>query len=361
MKTRTTTIRSELVWALLKSTGAAVLCMLFLCVIMIIASLSRSFAVYFNKHIFEFIILFLFVFSIIIIVFFLQLVKSRINYLEEITKTLDRISEGNLDIHIPVKTTDELGKMANTVNVMALKLKTAIDEERASEKTKNDLITNISHDLRTPLTSALGYLELMSKIEYSDEAELRRYSHIAYDQCKGLKVLIDDLFEFSKLKNPGILIDKRKINIGELLEQVILGFIPEFNEAEMEYRMFFSSEKLIVNIDPILLKRVFENLSNNAIKYGREGKYVDFELYEENREVVIKIINYGKPIPDTDLPYVFDRFYRADKSRSGRKSGSGLGLAIAKSIIELHDGSIGASSIGGRTIFEVRLKLDTVA
>lgn len=333
-------------------------CIFLLCIVMIMASASRQFAIFFNKHIFAFILLFLYIFTVLTIAFFLLLIRKSVLYLEEITKTLDEISEGNLEIQIPVKTTDELGKMAETVNNMAYKLRTAIEEERRLEKSKNDLITNISHDLRTPLTATLGYLDLITRMDCNDEEKLRRYSDIAYNQCKDLKKLIDDLFEFTKLSNSGMTIVKTRVSIGALLEQVVLGFIPVLEEAGMEYRLLFPKEKLMVNADPLLLTRVFDNLVNNAVKYGREGKYLDVELDKENDEAVIRIINYGKPISDIDLPYVFERFYQADKSRSGQGEGSGLGLAIVKSIIELHNGSVRASSMDNRTVFEVRLKID---
>jgi len=331
LKNKNATIRAELIGALFASVGLSVLCMLVICFAMIVASASMAFAIFFNENVFAFIILFLIIFATLTIVFFLILIKKRIQYLEEIISALGNISEGNLNISIPVKTKDELGRMADTVNVMAYQLKTTMEEERRLEKSKTD---------------------------FKDEEKLRRYISIAYEQCKELNMLIGELFEFSKLSNPGMVISKAPISMREILEQVILGFIPTIEEAGMEYRLFFPDDKLIVNVDPLLLTRVFDNLVNNAIKYGREGKYLDVELNKENDEAIVKIINYGEAISDVDLPYVFERFYRADKSRSGKKKGSGLGLAIVKSIVELHNGTIAVISTDKRTVFEVRLKID---
>jgi len=324
---------------------------------MIVASLSKQFAIFFFQHFIPFVILFFIIFSFLLIVFFLLLVRNKILYIEEITKTLDKISEGNLAIDIPVRTTDELGKMAKTVNNMACKLKLSIEEERRLEKTKNDLITNMSHDLRTPLTSTLGYLELITQMDYKDEEKLRQYSNIAYQQCKDLKNLIDGLFEYSKLSNSELKINKTSISLGEFLEQVVLTFMPALSEAEMEYRLFFINEKIIIEADTVLLARVFDNLISNAIKYGREGKFLDIRLDKENDEAVVQIINYGNSISDTDLPYVFEKFYRADKARSGHNEGSGLGLAIVKSIMEMHKGTIGTSRSDNKTVFEARFKI----
>lgn len=355
MRANTSTIRVKLLLALLSSVGMAVICMIFLSVLMILASASREFAIFFNTHLFLFVVIFLLIFAILTIVFFQLLIGKRIKYLEEITKSLDGIRQGNLQVNIPVQSSDELGKMAETVNDMAYQLKTSLEEERRLEKTKNDLITNVSHDLRTPLTSALGYLQLLTNLEYQDEEQMRKYSTIAYHQCNNLKVLIDDLFEFTKLSSPGIILTKRLINVKELLEQIVLGFMPSFMEAGIEYRFQVPDDKIQIEADPILLKRVFDNLISNAIKYGKEGRYLDVELCREDSDVVIRIINYGQTIPESDLPYIFEKFYRVDKSRTDMAGGSGLGLAIVKSIIDLHDGSITVDSRENRTMFEVRV------
>lgn len=336
----------------------ASICMFFLCIIFIIASASLEFAIFFNQHLFAFISLFFVIFVILMVVFFLVLIENKVKYLEEITKTLEIISGGNLDIHIPAKTSDELGQMAETVNNMAFKLKMAIEEEKRLKKSKNDLITNISHDLRTPLTSTLGYLDLIRKKECNEDESLHHYSNIAYIKCKELKILIDDLFEYSKLNNAGMMLCKIRISLRELLEQVIIGFIPVFIKAEMEYRLFFTDEKLMVSVDPVLMSRVFNNLINNGINYGKEGKYLDIELQKENNLAVIRFINYGKIIPECDLPYIFEKFYQVDKSRSRRDGNSGLGLAIVKSIVDLHNASIEVNSLDKRTVFEVRLRID---
>lgn len=373
MKGKPTTIRKELTWSLIKGAGLASVCMLFMCMLMIIASLSRPFALFFNRHVFLFIILFLILFSVLTITFFIMLIRNRIEYLEAITKTLDTISGGDLEVDIPVISNDELGKMAHTVNTMAYKLKSSLEEERRLEQTKSELITNISHDLRTPLSSVLGYLELIIKTDFTREDELKRYANIAYNQCRDLKVLIEELFEFTKLSNSGIKPNKKHISVGELLEQVITGFIPVFDKCGMEYRLFFPNEKIYIEADPILIKRVFDNLIGNAINYGKEGKYLDIELSADTGTAVdtvvetaaetavgtavVRFVNYGDPIPDESLPRIFEKYYRVNMSGSCQTGSSGLGLAITKSIVELHGGSVNASNKDGRTVFEVRLPL----
>lgn len=144
-------------------------------------------------------------------------------------------------------------------------------------------------------------------------------------------------------------------NLVELLGQLVSHFEYQFNREEMKSRINFSEDKLIVNADARKLARVFENLLSNAIKYGKDGYYVDIVTKLEGKSAVIQVINYGQSIPSIDLPYIFDRFYRVEKSRNSNIGGSGLGLAITKNIVELHEGTIVAYSDNEKTVFEVRL------
>ncbi|MHA6529325.1 sensor histidine kinase [Paenibacillus sp. BAC0078] len=354
MKNKLGTIRYKLILIFFTSAALTGLCMFLIFTALIKASENHPFAVFFMQNYIVFSLILFVILVLLMIGFLLLMTRKSIVYLEDITKTLETISKGDLEVNIPVKSSDELGKLATTVNSMVYKLKILMEEEKSWEKTKNDLITNLSHDLRTPLTSILGYMELIANLKYTDEENLKHYAGITFQKCNELKVLIDNLFEYSKLTNSELTINKHMLNLGELVEQVILGFIPALSEAEMEYRLFFSNEKIMMNADPLLLVRVFDNLISNAIKYGSEGKYLDIELSKANNEALIRIINYGEPIPDGDLPFVFERFYKADKSRLEQTNGSGLGLAIVKSIIEMHGGTVTVSNWDGRTAFEVR-------
>lgn len=191
-----------------------------------------------------------------------------------------------------------------------------------------------------------------------DEVELIYYIDIVYEKAKRLNLLINDLFELTKMKNSNIDIKKSKINLGELIGQVTAYLNYQFDKADMEPRLYFYDENIIVNADSEKLVRVFENLLTNAIKYGKDGHYVDITSKIEGNMAVIKVINYGKSISDIDLPYIFDRFYRVEKSRNSKVAGSGLGLAITKSIIELHNGKISAYSSEEKTVFEIKLPID---
>ncbi|MDZ5253646.1 HAMP domain-containing sensor histidine kinase [Clostridium sp. LIBA-8841] len=268
------------------------------------------------------------------------------------------MASGDLEHVIDIKPNNYTKNLADNINSISSQLKERTIEEKRAQQTKNDLITNVSHDLRTPLTSIIGYLEVMESGKYRDEVELMYYIDIVYEKAKRLNLLINDLFELTKMKNSNIDIKKSKINLGELIGQVTAYLNYQFEKANMEPRLYFYDENIIVNADSEKLVRVFENLLTNAIKYGKDGHYVDITSKIEGNMAVIKVINYGQSISDMDLPYIFDRFYRVEKSRNSKVSGSGLGLAITKSIIELHNGKISAYSSEEKTVFEIKLPID---
>ncbi|MDX5683811.1 sensor histidine kinase, partial [Clostridioides difficile] len=148
-----------------------------------------------------------------------------------------------------------------------------------------------------------------------------------------------------------------EINLVELLSQVVSQFEIYFKQEFMVSRINFNEEKLIVKADPNKLVRAFENLITNAVKYGKDGHYVDIVTEKKEDMAVVKVINYGEPIPVLDLPNIFDRFYRVEKSRNRNVGGSGLGLAITKNIVNLHNGEITVSSDKYQTVFEVQLPI----
>ena len=265
------------------------------------------------------------------------------------------MASGDLDRLIEVKSKGDIKNLVENINNISKQLKERTIEERKAQQTKNDLITNVSHDLRTPLTSIIGYLEIIDNDKYKDEVRLRYYVSIAFEKAKALNVLINDLFELTKMQNNTINLYKADINLVELLGQIVAGFEYQFKHADMQSRLDFSEDKLIVNADAGKLVRAFENLLSNAIKYGKDGFYVDVTTKLEENMAVVQVINYGQAIPSIDLPHIFDRFYRVEKSRSSDIGGSGLGLSITKNIIELHDGKISAYSNNDKTIFEVKL------
>lgn len=294
--------------------------------------------------------------GVVFFVFYVILLsRGSVLYLLQITKAVQQVAKGNFGVEIPVKTRDELGDLADNINLMSRQLHQSITEERIAVQTKNELITNVSHDLRTPLTSVIGYLRLVEDDRYKDEVELRYYINVAYEKSRRLERLVNDLFEYTRMSYGGAKLNFTEINIVELLGQLTTEVSLQCRDENLDIRATFGTDKIVILADGDKLMRVFENLVSNAIKYGKDGKKIKIEVGKEARSAVIRIVNYGPPIPAVDLPHIFDRFYRVDKSRSDETGGTGLGLAIAKSIVELHHGSISVASGTDRTVFEVRL------
>ncbi|MFO7274917.1 MAG: HAMP domain-containing sensor histidine kinase [Bacillota bacterium] len=292
---------------------------------------------------------------------YILLSQPMIRYIEAVMQAMNEVARGNYDVTLPARMPDELGQLGDNLVAMARQIKLSLMRERQANQARYELITAVSHDLRTPLTSVLGYLQLIDEDRYRDEVELRYYVDMAYEKAKQLKRLIDQLFEFTRTSHGGIVLRPVPINPAELLEQVAEEFVPALREAGMEYRLRLPDERVTLYADPDLLVRVLENLISNAIRYGREGKVVELELEARpaERAVLMRVANRGNPIPVHQLERIFDSFYRGEGSRSGRTGGAGLGLAIVKNIVTLHGGTVRAISETERTVFEVRLPLGT--
>lgn len=238
-----------------------------------------------------------------------------------------------------------------TISIMGMDIQNA-------EKTKNELITAVSHDIRTPLTSIIGYLDLIVDGKYKNNDELQSYSKIAYNKSKKLMNLVEELFEYTKLNNKDIRLEMKDTNLVELIMQLLEEYVPILEQAGMTYRLSVPNDKIPVYVDCDKMVRVFENLIANAVCYGKDGKYLDITVKPENQHVVIGFTNYGEPISPDDLPYIFEKFYRVEKSCPGKPEGTGLGLAIVKTLVELHNGNISVKSQKDSTIFEVRLPIN---
>lgn len=288
---------------------------------------------------------------------FYWLTKRKMKHVEELAKGLLEISKGNLDYRVKPSGRDELGSLANNINHMVGELQRTIEEERKAERTKNELITNVSHDLRTPLTLIIGYLRLLKDKNYEDERQADAYIQIASGKSEKLKSLIDDLFEYTKLSNMETLLEHERVCLKELLEQLMEELVTYADENGLKLERNFPSGKLMVDIDADKMIRVFENLLTNAVKYSEKPGTVTVSMTREKNHVKVCVANRGETISQEEILRLFDRFYRIDASRSSDTGGSGLGLAIAKSIVESHGGEIWAESEHSEIRFCVRLRL----
>ncbi len=290
---------------------------------------------------------------------FLVLQKKSMDYITRLSTAIQNISEGDLNTTVDVVGDDEFSAMAANLNKMVEDIRRLMDKERESERTKNELITNIAHDLRTPLTSIIGYLELLSGPNSNMSAEMeKKYINITYTKAKRLEKLIEDLFGFTKLNYGKVSMKVTKVDIVKLLSQLLEEFYPNFMDKDLAYELQSNVPAKIINADGNLLARLFDNLINNAIKYGAEGKRIVVKIHAAESTVTVSVTNYGYVIPKEELPLLFEKFYRVEQSRSSNTGGTGLGLAIARNIVEMHGGTIGVTSDLNGTVFTVRLQVD---
>ena len=267
---------------------------------------------------------------------FMILQEPYIRYISKISDAVQNISEGNLNTVIDVIGDDEFSGMAANLNRMAADIKQLMEKERESERTKNELITNVAHDLRTPLTSIIGYLELLAGNRQIPE---------------------EDLFGFTKLNYGKIAMHVGQLDIVKLLGQLLEEAYPNFVEKGLSYDLQSNVPAKTINADGNLLARLFDNLIGNAIKYGADGKRVLVQIHAESETVTVSVTNYGYVIPADELPLIFNKFYRVEQSRSSSTGGTGLGLAIAKEIVDMHGGTISVASDLNGTVFTVKLQV----
>lgn len=299
-------------------------------------------------------LLYLMAFLTFTTIYFAFMTKTMMKRLSEINKNVKEISNGNLEIHIPISKNDEIGELATNVNRMAKSLRESIENEKKSQEMKNEMISNISHDLRTPVTSLIGYADLLGNQLHSNGEECEQYVSILKRKSYELKNQVDDLLEYCQINYREIELHKSVVNMKAFIEQIMIDFVPLLDDADMSFGINGDKE-LHVEMDVALMVRLFENVISNSIMYGKDGKQILIQVSKRDMNVEIEIENFGQCIPNEDLPYVFEKFYRGEKSRSSHTGGKGMGLAIARSIAELHKGDITVRSNDKETVFIIVL------
>jgi len=288
---------------------------------------------------------------------FMILQEPYIRYISHISDAVQSISEGKLNTSIDIIGDDEFSSMASNLNKMVEDIRELMDKEREAERTKNELITNVAHDLRTPLTSIIGYLELLAGNTKIEPKLQHKYIEIAYGKARRLEKLIEDLFGFTKLNYGRISMHVTQLDIVKLLSQLLEEAYPSFVDKNLSYDFQSNVPAKMITADGNLLARLFDNLIGNAIKYGADGKRVVVKLQGGEDVVTVSVTNFGYVIPPEELPLIFNKFYRVEQSRSAHTGGTGLGLAIVKEIVDMHGGAIDVASDLNGTVFTVKLQV----
>jgi two-component system, OmpR family, sensor histidine kinase ArlS len=283
-------------------------------------------------------------FMIIIIVVLTRVVTHPLIEMSQATK---RISKGDLSVTLPKLAKDELGELGESITVLASDLEILKNE-------RNEFLASISHELRTPLTYIKGYADIASRKETPD-ADREHYLGIIQEETLKLSKLIKDLFNLAKMDENNFSIEKEEVHLLPYLEGIVEKVLPALKKQEMDLTLE-CPDNLYLEIDPIRFEQVIVNLLDNARKYSEPHTNITVDVRKVSGKVHIKVQDAGKGIPAEDIPRIFERFYRVDKSRTRALGGTGLGLAIVKQLVEAHGGTVEVTSTQNvGTTFEIIL------
>jgi len=260
---------------------------------------------------------------------------------------------GNFNLRYRLQTTrKDMLELGAEMNRLADFFQAALERTKFLEEERRRMISNISHDLRTPLTSLLGYVEALRNDETLTEKEKRDFLRIAAEKGDDLLGLIQEFFELARLEEEHDEIVLQKIDLAELARVVLLDFYPDFTKLSITPSVSIPDRPVYVKANMDYIRRVLNNLISNALRYGQDGKEIGITVRVNSRQAFVDVWDKGKGIPQKDLPHIFERLYTAEASRNPTLRGSGLGLTIAKNLIEKQGGQISAESIPGeKTVF----------
>ncbi len=294
---------------------------------------------------------------ITIIIFFLIFFRLSLSwftkYFDEMNDSIDALIRGeNKDIEM----SPEMGFMENKLNALKQTLEIREHNAQQAEQRKNDLVMYLAHDIKTPLTSVIGYLSLLDEAPDMPIEQKAKYIGITLEKAYGLEKLINEFFEITRYNFQTITLEKETIDLYYMLVQMTDEFYPLL-EPHGKKAVIHADENITIYGDPIKLARVFNNILKNAVAYSDDNSTIDISAEVQKHNIVISFKNTGKTIPKEKLTYIFEKFFRLDEARTTNTGGSGLGLAIAKEIITLHGGTISAESSNGVTVFNVALPI----
>ena len=283
--------------------------------------------------------------------FFYIALSKMITYLEDVEKEIGKLVSRSTE---PIHLITELEPIETKLNNIKYTLERQEREVQESEQRKNDLVVFLAHDLKTPLTSIVAYLSMLQSHPELSEAERSKYTGISLEKAIRLGKLIEEFFEITKFNAQDIVLEKTELNLSRMLEQIADEMYGVFQEKRLECQVE-AAEDVIVPADPDKLARVFDNLMRNAVAYCDRETTIHIQVSQDKDNAKIVFINEGPKIANDKLQHIFEKFFRADNSRSSETGGAGLGLAIAREIVELHGGQIQAQSDDQETRFIVSL------
>jgi len=287
--------------------------------------------------------------SIIIALLIAYFISRTISFpIKEMQETAERLAKGDFSKRINIKSRDELGELAKSLNTMAEELQLKIETLKRLDTMRTDFVANVSHELKTPLTSIKGFVETLESGAINDRQNAKRFLSIIRKHTDRLGKIIDDLLSLGELELRKDSIEKVELDLRNLVDEVVMGFGHALVTKQQTLTVNSQEGDFIIKADRDKIEQVFVNLIDNAIKYTKEGGHITVSLSRQKDEVAIIVEDNGIGIPKEYLDRVFERFYRVDKARSRELGGTGLGLSIAKHIVLLHNGKISIESELGR-------------
>ncbi|MDM8127595.1 HAMP domain-containing sensor histidine kinase, partial [Paraclostridium benzoelyticum] len=280
---------------------------------------------------------------------------DKVKKIEKIRNGISEIKDGNIEYKIEIKKDSLFNDIVCDINEMGQTINVAVEERVKSERMKNELITNVSHDLKTPLTAMINYISLMKNEDIQPDY-IKDYIQVLDKRSQRLKVLIEDLFEASKIGSNNIELDIEKTDINQLLTQTLVEMEEYIGESKLEFIVNTPDHEVYILADGKKTFRVFENIISNILKYSLEGTRVYLDLEAINDKVYISFKNVSKYKLNFNPDEITERFTRGDLSRN--TEGSGLGLAIAKGFIEAQDGNLKVDIIGDLFIVNIDFNLE---
>lgn len=292
---------------------------------------------------------------LVILIFLVMLFRFSISwftkYFDEVIAEVNKLVEDSND---EIRLSPELDFMENKLNQIKNNLEKQKKAAREAEQRKNDLVVYLAHDIKTPLTSVIGYLSLLDEAPDMPPEQKAKYVGITLGKAYRLEQLINEFFEITRFNLQTIVLNKEKINLLFMLQQMADEFYPMLAPQEKQISVNVP-ESLTLWGDADKLARVFNNILKNAIAYSYENSIIDISAHQQDKSTVITFTNQGDPIPQEKLETIFEKFFRLDSSRSTNTGGTGLGLAIAKEIVNAHGGKILVQSNADKTVFTVML------
>ena len=291
--------------------------------------------------------------NLLTLILFYDIRKSKkpIDYIIEQGKN---ILNGHLSSRILLKQKGKYSELAIIFNEITEKLQEEIITSKEAEVARKRLLANISHDIRTPLTSILGYVEALRDDLSLDRKEKEKYLKTLVKKAENLKELIDDIFLMARLDAGEFEMDFQPCDLAEITRESLIDFIPEIKKEDIKTEINIPEKSCEIYADYLSVKRLIQNIMKNSLHYGKNGGYIGVRLTSENDGYILYIEDRGSGIKKEDIPYIFERHYIGDRSRNKSSSGTGLGLTIAKKLIERYDGSIKVESIEGeKTVFKI--------